>query len=53
MFSLATAVEFATPGWVAWFNHRRLLERIGHMPPAEAKANYFRLLASQATTVVT
>jgi transposase InsO family protein len=31
------AVEFATLGWVDWFNHRRLLEPIGNMPPAEAE----------------
>jgi len=30
------AVEFATLEWVAWFNHRRLLEPIGNIPPAEA-----------------
>jgi transposase InsO family protein len=31
-------VEFATLEWVDWFNHRRLLEPIGYMPPAEYKA---------------
>jgi putative transposase len=31
-------VEFATLEWVHWFNHRRLLEPIGHLPPAEAEA---------------
>ena len=29
------AVEFATLEWVDWFNHRRLLESIGYVPPAE------------------
>lgn len=29
------AVEFATLEWVDWFNHRRLLEPLGYMPPAE------------------
>jgi putative transposase len=28
-------VEYATLEWVDWFNHRRLLEPIGHIPPAE------------------
>ena len=28
-------VEFATLEWVDWFNHRRLLGPIGHVPPAE------------------
>jgi len=32
------AVELATLEWLAWFNHRRLLEPIGHIPPAEAEA---------------
>ncbi len=34
------AVEFATLEWVDWFNHRRLLEPIGNVPPAEAEARY-------------
>ncbi len=33
------AVEYATLEWVDWFNHRRLLEPIGSIPPAEAKIN--------------
>ena len=35
------AVEFATLEWVDWFNHRRLLEPIGNMPPAEREALYY------------
>tara|TARA_R110000751_G_C13626333_1_gene465280 strand:- start:85 stop:579 length:495 start_codon:yes stop_codon:yes gene_type:complete len=35
------AVEFATLEWVDWFNHRRLLEPIGHIPPAEREAMYY------------
>jgi transposase InsO family protein len=42
------AVELATLEWVAWFNHHRLLGSIGYIPPAEAEANYYRQLASQA-----
>lgn len=37
----AEAVEFATLEWVDWFNHRRLLEPIGNVPPAEAEARYY------------
>lgn len=44
------AVEFATLEWVSWFNHHRLLEPIGYIPPAEAEANYYRQLASQTAT---
>ena len=32
------AVEMATLEWVNWYNHRRLLEPIGDIPPAEAEA---------------
>jgi transposase InsO family protein len=35
-------VEYATLEWVDWFNHRRLLEPIGHIPPAEFEAAYHR-----------
>ncbi|MBB4198912.1 transposase InsO family protein [Rhodoblastus sphagnicola] len=35
------AVEFAPLEWVDWFNHRRLLEPIGNIPPAEAEARYY------------
>jgi putative transposase len=35
------AVEHATLEWVDWFNHRRLLEPIGNIPPAEAEAQYY------------
>ena len=45
------AVELATLEWVSWFNHHRLLEPIGYIPPAEAEANYYRQLANQASTV--
>jgi putative transposase len=35
------AVELATLEWVDWFNHRRLLEPIGNIPPAEAEARFY------------
>ena len=35
-------VEFATLEWVDWFNHRRLLEPIGDVPPAEFEDAYYR-----------
>jgi transposase InsO family protein len=41
------SLELATLEWVHWFNHQRLLEPIGYIPPAEAEANYYRHLASQ------
>ena len=36
------SLELATLQWVHWFNHGRLLEPIGHIPPAEAETNYWR-----------
>ena len=45
------SVELATLEWVHWFNHIRLLEPIGYIPPAEAEANYWQQLASDATPV--
>ncbi len=42
------AVEYATLEWVDWFNHRRLLEPIGNIPPAEAEANYYAALETEA-----
>jgi transposase InsO family protein len=30
---------------VDWFNHRRLLEPIGNIPPAEAEARYYKQIA--------
>ena len=34
-------VEYATLEWIDWFNHRRLLEPIGNVPPAEFEADYW------------
>jgi transposase InsO family protein len=45
-------VELATLQWVHWFNHVRLPEPIGYIPPAEAEANYFRQHAEKNDTEV-
>ena len=41
-------MEFATLDWVDWFNHRRLLEPIGFVPPAEAEATFYAELENLA-----
>jgi len=41
-------LELATLEWVDWFNHRRLLEPIGNIPPAEAEARYYAQLDEHA-----
>ncbi len=35
-------VEYATLEYVDWFNHRRLLEPIGDIPPTEKETDYYR-----------
>ena len=44
-------VEFATLEWVSWFNHRRLLEPIGYVPPVEHEEAYYRRQAAPAELV--
>ena len=43
------AVEYATLEWVDWFNHRRLMGPLGHVPPAEYESMYYRQLDESAT----
>jgi len=40
-------VEFATLEWVWWFNHHRLLEPIGYVPPVEYEEAYYRRQEAQ------
>lgn len=42
-------VEYATLEWVHWYNHQRILEPIGYVPPAEHEENYYREQATQPT----
>jgi putative transposase len=42
------AVEYAALIWVDWFSNHRLLGPIGHIPPAEAEANYYAALKETA-----
>jgi putative transposase len=42
------SLELATLEWVTWFNHQRLLEPIGYIPPAEAEDQYYLQLTVQA-----
>jgi putative transposase len=35
------AVEIATAEWVDWFNHRRLYEHCGDIPPVELETAYY------------
>ncbi|WP_373864846.1 IS3 family transposase [Nocardia pseudovaccinii] len=40
-------VELATAEWVDWFNHRRLYQYCGDMPPAEMEAAYYAQQSTQ------
>jgi putative transposase len=44
------SLEIATLQWVHWFNHQRLLEPIGYIPPAEAEENFYRQQERQTVT---
>lgn len=35
-------VEYATLEWVHWYNTKRLLEPIGHVPPKELEQSYYQ-----------
>ena len=40
-------VEIATAEWVDWFNHRRLYEYCGDIPPAELEDAYYAQIRAQ------
>jgi len=42
------SLELATLEWVTWFNHQRLLEPLGYIPPVEAEQRYYSQLAQKA-----
>lgn len=43
--------RIATLEWVDWFKHRRLLEPVGNMPPAEAEERCYAMLDEAAMAV--
>ncbi len=44
-------VAFATLEWVWWFNHQRLMEPLGYLPPAEFEEQLHRTTKTPATHV--
>jgi len=44
-------VELATLEWVWWFNHRRLLEPLGYLPPAEFEEHFHQTAERQTSAV--
>ena len=47
------SLELATLEWVTWFNHQRLLEPLGYIPPAEAEDRYYLQLTAQVENACT
>lgn len=47
------SLELATLEWVTWFNHHRLFEPIGYIPPAEAEQQYYLQQSVQASPAFT
>lgn len=45
-------VEFATLEWVWWFNHHRLLEPLGYLPPAEFEAQFHTSLEASVSEAI-
>jgi len=45
-------VEYATAEWVDWFNHRRLYEHCGDIPPAELESAYYAQNRAQPTAAL-
>ncbi|MFD3621261.1 IS3 family transposase [Streptomyces sp. NPDC058676] len=43
-------VELATAEWVDWYNHRPLHGEIGHIPPVEYEANFYRATTNLQVT---
>ncbi|NEJ03091.1 hypothetical protein GR216_34715 [Rhizobium leguminosarum] len=41
-------VEFATPEWIDWFNHRRHLEHIGTIRQRKAEVDYSAMMDEPA-----
>ena len=44
-------VEYATAGWVDWYNHRRLHGSLGMVPPAEFEQAHYAALTPQEQPV--
>ena len=43
-FRTLSDVEYATAGWVDWYNHRRLHSRLGYTTPVEFEHAHYEAL---------
>ena len=46
-FKTIADIEYATAGWVDWYNHRRLHSSFGYNTPAEIEAAYYAAVTPQ------
>lgn len=46
-------LEYATAEWVDWYNHRRLYEYCGDIPPAELENAFYARLHTQPQAELT
>lgn len=46
-YKTITEVEFATAGWVDWYNNRRLHSTLGYVPPIEYENTHYAALTEQ------
>ncbi len=44
-------VEYATSGWVDWYNNRRLHSSLGYVSPAEYEATHYATLTREPQPV--
>ena len=50
-FTTIADVEYATLGWVDWYNQRRLHSTLGNIPPEEYEANHYRQITTPQPAV--
>jgi putative transposase len=46
-YKTLTDVEYATAGWVDWYNHRRLHGSLGYLPPVQYEQAHYAALQPQ------
>ena len=49
-YKTITDVEYATAGWVDWYNQRRLHSTLGYLTPAQAETNHYATVTPQPQT---
>jgi transposase InsO family protein len=50
-FKTIADIEYATAGWVDWYNNRRLHSSLGHLTPAEYEVAHYATLTREPQPV--